>query len=76
MQDLQDYVDNHQYLEERKKEILHKNWNERVYEPIRSAVIKEMESDNYTNYKNRKDQLYREYIEHVNKKVLKIHLQY
>lgn len=28
-----------------------------------------MDSNNYTQYKTRKDQLYREYIEHVNKKV-------
>ncbi|XP_067946100.1 protein FAM228B-like [Watersipora subatra] len=68
VKDMLDYVENHDYLEERKKEILHKNWTERVYQPIRKAIISEMDSQNYTNYKTRKDQLYREYIEHVNKK--------
>lgn len=64
-------MDNHDYLGSRKKEILHKNWSERVYEPIRKAIVKQMDSENYTNHKTRKDQLYREYIEHLNKKVRK-----
>lgn len=69
LQDLQEYVDNHDYLGARKKEILHKNWSERVYEPMRKAIITQIDGDNYNQYKTRKDQLYREYIEHVNKKV-------
>ena len=69
VQDLQEYVDNHDYLGSRRKEILHKNWSERVYEPMRKAIIHQMDGDNYNQYKTRKDQLYREYIEHVNKKV-------
>lgn len=63
------YCDNHNYLNSRKKEILHKTWSDRVYEPMRSAVIKQMDGENFASYKTRKDQLYREYIEHLNKKV-------
>ena len=68
-QDLQDYCSNHDYLSSRKKEILHKTWSDRVYEPLRKTIVDQMDSENYNKYKTRKDQLYREYIEHLNKKV-------
>jgi len=59
----------HDYLNQRKKEILHKKWADRVYEPLRQAIVDQMDGETYEKFKFRKDQLYREYIEHCNKKV-------
>ncbi|XP_064628301.1 protein FAM228B-like isoform X2 [Lineus longissimus] len=55
-------------LELRKKEILHKKWNERVHEPIRKHILGEMDGPAYTALARRKRQLYKEFIEFTNKK--------
>ncbi|XP_013421901.1 protein FAM228B isoform X2 [Lingula anatina] len=52
----------------RKKEILHKKWNDQVHEPIRKEVIKEMGGPAYKQLDRRKRQIYKEYLEFTNQK--------
>lgn len=56
-------------LDLRKKEMLHFKWKERVFEPIRNQVDKEIHSPMYDELAQRKRALHKEYIEHNNKKV-------
>lgn len=65
-------------LNRRRQEMLHKRWSENVYDPIRCAVEREMNSCRFLEFQERKKQLYKEYIEYVNRKVsaeaIKCHL--
>ena len=53
----------------RKKEMLHRKWNERVYEPIREQIDKEMHGPMYDELARRKREIHKEYLEYTNKKV-------
>lgn len=55
-------------LKRRRQEILHKSWSENVYDPIRCAVEKEMSSCKFLEMQERKKQLYKDYLEYVNRK--------
>ena len=68
-QDVNDFLDHSDLLELRKKELLHKNWNERVYEPIRRKILKAMNGQDWLENDRRKRELHRQYLEHVNRKV-------
>lgn len=54
----------------RKRQLLHKKWTKRVYEPIRREIDGQMKSPraNYPELCSRKRQLHKEYLEHVNRK--------
>lgn len=56
-------------LELRKKEMLHKKWNERVYEPLRKKIIEAMDSHDWPELDRRKRELHKQYLEFVNEKV-------
>ena len=68
-QEMGDFVRYQELLDLRKKELLHKRWTERVYQPIRRQVVSEANSPEFGELFQRKRQLYKEYLEHVNKKV-------
>lgn len=53
----------------RKKEILHKKWAEQVAEPIRREIDQQMHSRRLPALERRRQQLYDDYLTHVNKKV-------
>lgn len=55
-------------LNRRRQEMLHKKWTENVYEPIRCEVEKEVNGPELKELQARKRQLYKEYLEHINKK--------
>ncbi len=59
-------------LDLRKKEMLHKKWSEQVHEPIKRQIDKEMHGPNYKELAQRKRELHKEYLEHVNRKVLSL----
>ena len=66
---MEDLINYKEFLDLRKKELLHKRWTDRVYQPIRRQVVKEIKSREFGELFQRKRQLYKEYLEHVNKKV-------
>ena len=66
---MEDLINYKEFLDLRKKELLHKRWTDRVYQPIRRQVVKEIKSSEFGELFQRKRQLYKEYLEHVNKKV-------
>lgn len=68
---MNDFLEHTDLLELRKKELLHKNWNDRVYEPIRRKILKAMNGQDWLENDRRKRELHRQYLEHVNKKVSK-----
>lgn len=61
-------LDDNEWLNLRKKELLHKRWTDKVYAPLESKINEEMKGEMYKELKKRKRQLYREYLEHLNKK--------
>ena len=65
-----DFLANKEMLNHRKKELLHKKWTENVNEPIRREVDTEMNGPNYFELVRRKRELYKEYLEHTNRKVM------
>ncbi|CAH1798319.1 unnamed protein product [Owenia fusiformis] len=68
VRDVDEYLLYKKVLEERKKELLHKKWAERVHEPIRQQIVNEMNSFRYKELEKRKRELYKEYLEFTNKK--------
>ncbi|XP_076466377.1 protein FAM228B-like isoform X2 [Babylonia areolata] len=68
IQDVSDYLEHKDMLDLRKRELLHKNWNSRVYEPIRHKIIGAMNNGDWNDKDRRRRELHRQYLEHVNKK--------
>ena len=66
---MEDLVAHKDMLDLRKKEILHKKWNEQVYSPIRSQIERSIAGPCYGEMARRKKILHKQYLEHVNKKV-------
>ena len=66
---MENTVSHKEMLNLRKKEMLHRKWNERVYEPIRQQIDREMNSAMFHDLSKRKRELHKEYLEHVNKRV-------
>lgn len=56
-------------LDLRKKEMLHKKWNDRVYEPLREKIIDVMDGEDWPELDRRKRELHKQYLEFVNEKV-------
>ena len=66
---MEDYINHHELWDLRKKEVLHKTWNERVYKPLRKKIISAMDSNDWPEVDRRKRELHRQYLEFVNDKV-------
>lgn len=69
VRELDEYIEKFKIMSERRKEILHKKWSENVYKPLHYEINKEMSGPNLTSLSSKKCNLYKEYLEHVNKKV-------
>ncbi|XP_070567527.1 protein FAM228B-like [Ptychodera flava] len=67
VKDVDDFVKNKEYLDLRKKEMLHKKWSERVYEPLQAQVYKEMKQE-YPEVERRKRNLHDDYVEYCNRR--------
>lgn len=65
-------VTHKEVLELRRREMLHKKWKEQVHRPISQQISREINGPNYAELASRKRELYRDYLEHVNRKVKKI----
>ncbi|KAL8624905.1 hypothetical protein ACOMHN_016201 [Nucella lapillus] len=68
VKDVKSYLDHKDMLDLRKKELLHKNWTNRVFEPIREKIVGAMNSDDWPDKDRRRRELHRQYLEHINKK--------
>lgn len=66
--DMEGLVDHREILNVRKKEILHKKWRDAVDGPLSTEVTRVMNGPQYRDLVHRKRLLYKEYLEHVNKK--------
>ena len=69
MQDMETFVNRKDVMNLRKKEVLHKKWNERVYKPLRKKIIEAMDSNDWPEVDRRKREMHRQYLEFVNEKV-------
>lgn len=68
VRDLEDYVAHKEVMDLRKKEILHKKWNDRVHEPLRKKIIDVMDGSDWPELDRRKRELHKQYLEFVNEK--------
>ncbi|XP_052090124.1 protein FAM228B-like isoform X7 [Mytilus californianus] len=68
VKDLEEYVCHKDVMELRKKEMLHKKWNDRVHEPLRKKIIDVMDGDDWPELDRRKRELHKQYLEFVNEK--------
>lgn len=67
VKEIDDFVTNKEYLDLRKKEMLHKKWNDRVYEPLQKEIYKEMKK-HYPRVESRKRTLYNNYVDYCNRR--------
>ncbi|XP_052241953.1 protein FAM228B-like isoform X4 [Dreissena polymorpha] len=68
VKDVEDFISHRELTNLRKKEVLHKNWNERVYKPLRKKIIEAMDSNDWPEVDRRKRELHRQYLEFTNEK--------
>ncbi|XP_045196890.1 protein FAM228B-like isoform X6 [Mercenaria mercenaria] len=68
VKDVEDYITRRDVTDLRKKEVLHKNWSERVYKPLRKKIIEAMDSNDWPEVDRRKRELHRQYLEFTNAK--------
>lgn len=68
VKDLEEYVCHKDVMELRKKEMLHKKWNDRVHEPLRKKIIDVMDGEDWPELDRRKRELHKQYLEFVNEK--------
>ena len=73
MQEVTEYMFDHDVLNIRRCELLHRRWTDRVYEPIRSHVLSEMSGKDYKNLLLYKRFLYDEFLAKSNRKVFLRH---
>ena len=67
---MEDYVSHKDVMDLRKKEMLHKKWNDRVHEPLRKKIIEVMDGSDWPELDRRKRELQKQNLEFVNEKVL------
>ncbi|XP_076445174.1 protein FAM228B-like isoform X2 [Babylonia areolata] len=68
VKDVDQYLGRVDMLALRKREMLHKTWNSRVFEPLRRKVLQAVYSSDYKETERRHRELYRQYLEYTNKK--------
>ena len=67
--ELEPFLEYNDMTELRKKENLHKKWVEQVGEPIRREIDQQIHSRRLPALERRRQQLYDDYLTHVNRKV-------
>lgn len=68
VKDLDEFLLHEDMLKQRKKELLHKQWNDHVFEPIRRQILKVIDGQDWSEVDRRKRELHRQYLEYVNRK--------
>lgn len=68
VKDVEDFITHRETTNLRKKEVLHKNWSERVYKPLRKKIIEAMDSNDWPEVDRRKRELHKQYLEFTNQK--------
>ncbi|XP_063402432.1 protein FAM228B-like isoform X7 [Mytilus trossulus] len=68
VKDIEEYVCHKDVMDLRKKEMLHKKWNDRVHEPLRKKIIDVMDGEDWPELDRRKRELHKQYLEFVNEK--------
>lgn len=66
--DVDEFISHKDVMGLRKKEVLHKKWNERVYKPLRKKIIEAMDSNDWPEVDRRKRELHKQYLEFTNQK--------
>ena len=69
IQDVENLLDRKEITKLRKKEVLHKKWNERVYKPLRKKILEAMDGNDWIDVDRRKRELHKQYLEFTNAKV-------
>jgi len=69
LQEVTEFMFDHDVLNIRRRELLHHKWTDRVYCPIRNYVLSEMNSKDYKNLLLHKRLLYNEFLAKGNRKV-------
>ncbi|XP_071801241.1 protein FAM228B-like [Asterias amurensis] len=67
VKDVDNFLTEKSFLDLRKKEMLYKKWNERIFAPLQEQMYREMKG-NYAALDKRKRALFMEYLRHRNKK--------
>ncbi|KAK7500034.1 hypothetical protein BaRGS_00008581 [Batillaria attramentaria] len=66
--DMNSLLDREDFLNLRKRELLHKTWNDQVYEPIRRQICQKLEGQDWSEVNRRRRVLHKHYIEHINRR--------
>ncbi|KAL8593981.1 hypothetical protein ACOMHN_045664 [Nucella lapillus] len=66
--DVDEYLGQADKLALRKKELLHKTWSQRVFEPMRCKILEVMQSPEFAGKDRRHRQMYSQYLEYTNQK--------
>ncbi|XP_077008361.1 protein FAM228B-like isoform X2 [Tamandua tetradactyla] len=66
IKELDKYLQHHEFLNTRRKEILHKRWVDRVADPLQKKVLEQVSS--YKKIKKRRQEELDGFLKHVNKK--------
>jgi len=70
MQEVTDYLFDHDVLNIRRRELLHLKWTDRVYDPIQSHILSAVSGKDFEKLLLHKRLLYDEFLEKTNLKVL------
>ena len=70
IKEVDDLLSNNTLNTQRRKEILHKRWTDQVYEPISTKLFNEVYSHDYDQLAMKKRDVYKQYLEFYNKKVV------
>ncbi|XP_071113817.1 protein FAM228B-like isoform X1 [Haliotis cracherodii] len=68
VKDVDEYLEDKDLLDLRKKELLHKKWNDQVYEPLRKQIIDVMDGYDWPDLDRRKREMHKQYLEFLNDK--------
>lgn len=66
VKDINNFLSHQKLTQQRKKEILHKKWNDRVYEPIADQIELIMQGDYYPEVRNVRLKEFQNYLNHRN----------
>ncbi|XP_046327881.2 protein FAM228B-like isoform X2 [Haliotis rufescens] len=69
VKEVDEYLEDKDLLDLRKKELLHKKWNDQVYEPLRKEIIDVMDGYDWPDLDRRKREMHKQYLEFLNDKV-------
>ncbi|XP_075259254.1 protein FAM228B-like [Convolutriloba macropyga] len=66
VKDINNYLSHRKLTQQRKKEILHKKWNDRVYEPMANQIEQIMHGTYYPDLRDVRLREYQNYLDHRN----------